>query len=499
MTNNLNVPTINQFFDSQDPVLDKEIVTLIDEYSGELVNFKKQNIPVPSNGRYLYRTKFNHDESLAYYKRIVTNDISIKIADVHGDGNTDDSVEIQRLIDEMEIGQVLHLDNKRYMLHHPLQISKAIKITGSSTKSNISFPPFLITHNNDGIVINASGAVLEGFGIYNIIWYTTSENSYTGIKVNGNPDHHVYDIILKDLTVRGFHTALDVNYLWSSQIQTVKTENCKVGILIRGLSVNNEISNNTSISINSDYDIPGSRGIWFEGSTSKEGWRIIDTLIYNVYEGIYAEKTSHVNFMNSMIDFCRHIGIVIAEDCNNWNINSNYIALRQPGYGIYLTNNIQGSSFTRGNKIVDNDILIYDHTEKDIISIGINITGKGSLYDDVRGNSVKNFKVYDIKADPGLKTTITHNKCLSQITPNIVGNFITNDNTGIVYYQNLTDSLQLGKMKMAYGESYPVISSPQWKHGDIIFNIQPSVNSPVGWINTTDGINTWKPFGIING
>lgn len=498
MANSLGLLTIKEFIDSQDPTLDKKIVTLIDQNSGELVNLKKQNTPLPEHGRYLYWTKTNSDESKAYYKRIVTNDISIKITDASGDGNTDDSGKIQQLIDEMEIGQVLHLDNKRYMLHKPLHINKAIKITGSSTKSHISFPPFLITHNNDGININTSGVVLEGFGIYNIVWYTTSVNHFTGVRVNGTSDNHIYDILCRDLQIRGYQTALEVNYLWSSQIQTLKTENCLTGILVKGLSVNNEISNNTSISIHEAYDIPDSRGIWFEGSTSKEGWRIINSFIFNVYEGIYAEKTSHVNVLNSMIDFCRHIGIVIAEDCNNWNINSNYIALSQPGYGIYLTNNVQGSLFTRGNKIIDNDILMYTNDKEDEISIGVNIVGKGSLYDDVRGNSIKNFKVYDIKADSGLQTTITHNKCLSEISPNIVGNFITNDNLGTVYYQNTNDAFHLGKLKVTYADHYPSVSSPDWKRGDIILNTNPSVNTPIGWVNTSDGMNGWKPFGIIN-
>ncbi|MBL3546626.1 hypothetical protein [Chryseobacterium sp. KMC2] len=435
MTNNLHVLTINEFIDSQDPNLDKEIVTLIDQYSGELVNFRKQAKPVPANGRYLYRTKINNDESIVYYKRIVTQDISIKIAEVYGDGNTDDSPEIQQLIDEMETGQVLRLDNKRYMLRSPLQINKAIKIKGSSVKSNISFPPFLITNNNDGIILNTSGVVLEGFGIYNIIWHTTSPNTFTGIKVNGIVENHINDIILRDLTIRGYHTALEVNHMCSSQIQTLKTENCKVGIHVKGLSAHNEISGNTSIMINHHYDIPGSRGIWFEGSFPKEGWRITHTNICNVYEGIYAEKASQINVNHSIIDFCRHTGITIAEGCNNWNINSNYIALSQPGYGIFLANNAQLSALTRGNKIVDNDLFIYEHAENDTTSIGINIIGEGSFYDEVRGNSLRNFKAYDIKADTGLKTTIIHNKCLSEITPNIMGNFVTNDNLGTVCYQ----------------------------------------------------------------
>ncbi|MBV8324922.1 right-handed parallel beta-helix repeat-containing protein [Chryseobacterium sp.] len=498
MTNSLGLLTIKEFIDSQDSTLDREIITLIDHNSGELVNFRKQNTPLPEYGRYLYWTKINSDESRAYYKRIVTNDISIKITDASGDGNTDDSEKIQQLIDEMEIGQILHLDNKRYMLHKPLQINKAIKITGASTKSLVSFPPFLITHNNDGINIHASGVVLEGFGIYNIIWYTTSDNLFTGIRINGTSDNHIYDTVCRDLLIRGYQTALEVNYLWSSQIQTVKTENCRTGILIKGVSANNEISNNTSISIHEAYDIPDSRGIWFEGNTLKKGWKISDTLIVNVYEGIFAEKTSHVNVCNSTIDFCRHIGIIITEDCNHWNINSNYIALSQPGYGISLNNNTQHSLSTGGNKVIDNDLLIYKHKEPDTISIGIHITGRGSLYDEVRGNSVRNFKVYDIKAEPGLKTTITNNKCLSEICPNIKGNYITNNNLGTLYYQNLNEVPHMDKVKIAYAETYPVISSPDWKRGDIILNTNPSVDAPIGWINTTHEVNIWKPFGIIN-
>ncbi|MBV8324924.1 right-handed parallel beta-helix repeat-containing protein [Chryseobacterium sp.] len=523
MTNNLNLMTIDSFFSSSDPILDLEMVSLIDSFSGETVNFRKQNTPVPENGKYLYRIKINNNSTTSYYRRVVSNSISIKIADVYGDGLTDDSGEIQRLIDEMEAGQVLELDNRRYMLYQPLQINKTIKITGSSTKRKDGYPPFLITNNNHGIVINAyktlvngnevtinaSGTVLEGFGIYNTTLYTTTPNNFTGIKVNGTSDVHAYDIILKDLTINGYQTGLEVIALWSSQIQTVKIGNCQVGIHVKENSVNNEISNNTTISIDiiienpitgekELIDIPGSKGILFDGDTTQEGWRIIDTLIFNVYQGIYAEKTSHVNVLNSMIDFCRHIGIVIAEKSYNWNINSNYIALSHPGYGVYLANNDPNTAPIRGNKIIDNDILIYDHAQPDNISIGINIVGEGSLYDDVRGNSVKNFKVYDIRAKSGLKTTITHNKCLSEINPNIIGNCITNDNLGTVYYQNLNDSLHLGKVRITYADHYPSASSSEWKRGDIILNTSPSVDAPIGWVNTTDGQNTWKPFGIIN-
>lgn len=489
MTNNLNLLTTEEFFLSSDPNLDKDMVTLIDHYTGDIVNYQKLTGTV-SDGC-IYRVKANGIS----YKRMITGDISVRICGATGDGNTDDALKIQTLINEMEAGQVLNLENKRYMILSPLQINKAIKITGSSTRSSTTYPPFIITNNNDGIIVNVSGVVLEGFGIYNATYFTTTPNSFTGIKVNGTSTNHAYDIILRDLLINGYKTALEVNYLWSSQIQTLKTNYCQVGILIKGESVNNEISNNTSLSF--EFNTPDSKGIWFYDDTTKEGWRIIDTLIYGAYDGIYAEKTSHVNVMNSMIDFCQHIGIVISDECYNWNINSNYIALGKPGYGLYLANNVENPLMVRGNKIIDNDILSYNTVVDNQISIGINIVGAGSLYDDVRGNSVKNFKVCDIKANEDLKTTISNNKCLSDIEFNIIGNFITNDNLGTVYYQNLNDFLHLGKVKITYADTYPSTSDPKWKRGDIILNVGPSVNGPIGWVNVTDGTNTWKPFGVI--
>ncbi|MGG5207929.1 hypothetical protein ACQWU4_03210 [Chryseobacterium sp. MIQD13] len=496
MTNNLNLLTISEFIGTHDPSLDKDIVTLIDDFTGELVNFRKDNT-IPTDGKFLYFTKTNSDNSLANYRRMHTGHISVKISGASGDGNTNDYYEIQKLIDEMETGQVLNLENKRYMLFDTLHINKSIKIIGSATKDKDN-PPFLITHNNDGIVVNARGVVLEGFGIYNIESYVETPNNFTGIKINGNSDVAAYEMIVRDISIHGYKIGLEVNYLWSSQIQTLKTGNCQIGILVKGKSVNNEISGNTSLSF--DFNTLDSKGIWFLGEneekTEKEGWRIIDTLIYGAYDAIYAEKTSHVNLMNSMIDFCQHIGIVMLDGCYNWNINSNYIALDKPGYGIYSANNII-NPMVRGHKIINNDILIYDNKETDVISIGIDIVGSGSLYDDVIGNSVKNFKVHDIRAYEGLKTTISNNKCLSAIEPNIVSNFITNDNLGNVYYQNLNDSFHLGKVKITYADAYPTTSSSQWKRGDIILNVGPAVDAPIGWVNTTDGTNTWKQFGII--
>lgn len=497
MSNNLNLLTISQFIGTHDPSLDRDIVTLIDDFTGELVNFKNDNT-IPADGEYLYFTKTNTGSGPANYRRMHTGHISVRISGASGDGNTNDYFKIQKLLDEMETGQVLYLEHKRYMLFNTLQINKSIKIMGSATKDKET-PPFLISHNNDGIVVNARGVVLEGFGIYNIKSYAEIPNNFTGIKINGYYEAPAYDMIVRDVSILGYKTGLEVNYLWSSQIQTLKTGNCQVGILVKGKSVNNEISSNTSLSF--DFNTADSKGIWFVGEeeeeTEKEGWRIIDTLIYGAYDAIYAEKISHVNFMNSMIDFCQHIGIVLLNGCHNWNINSNYIALDQPGYGLYLANNTPNPLFVRGNKIIDNDILSYNSVKDNTVSIGVNIVGSGSLYDDVRGNSVKNFKVHDIRAFEGLKTTISNNKCLSEIETNIVSNFITNDNLGTVYYQNLNDSLHLGKVKITYADAYPTTSSSEWKRGDIILNVGPAVDAPIGWVNTTDGTNTWKPFGII--
>jgi hypothetical protein len=390
MSNNLNLLTISEFIGTHDPSLDRDIVILLDEFSGETVNFQKQDIPVP-DGKYLSRIKENNDGSIAYYKRVVTNDISIKIAEVHGDGNTDDSIEIQQLVDEMEPGQVLNLENKRYMLYTPIQINKAIKIKSSGTVGIGPDRPYLLTNNTNGIIINKSGVVLEGFAIGNGVPYTITTNAFTGIKIVGTSKEYINDISLKNIFVNGYQTAIEVNYMWTSQIQTLKTLNCQVGILVKGKSVNNEISSNTSLSF--DFNTADSKGIWFLGEgTEKEGWRIIDTLIYGAYDAIYAEKTSHVNFMNSMIDFCQHIGIVMLDSCYNWNINNNYIALHKPGYGVYSANNVVNSLMVRGHKIIDNDILIYENSETDVVSIGIDIVGLGSLYDDVRGNSVKTLK-----------------------------------------------------------------------------------------------------------
>ncbi|WP_415327590.1 right-handed parallel beta-helix repeat-containing protein [Chryseobacterium sp. MMS23-Vi53] len=504
MTNNLNLLTISEFIITQDSTLDREIVTLIDDFTGELVNFKNDNT-IPTNGKYLYFTKSNSDNSIAKYRRMITGDVSVRISGAVGDGNTDDYSKIQKLIDEMDAGHILSLDERRYMLYSPLQINKAIKIKGSSTIGNKGYnnilPSYILTLNNNGIIINSSGVVLDGFAIGSGNSYVNEPNTNIGIKVNGTniTEGELSSIIIRDIFINGYETGLEISYMWSSQIQSLKILNCKTGILINGRSVNNEISNNTSISLADNVKIPNSKGIWFNNDgIVKEGWRIIDTLINNYYDAIYAEKTSHVNIMNSMIDFCHHIGIVLLDDCYNWNINSNYIALDEPGYGLYLANNTVNPLAVRGNKIVDNDILSYNGVIDNEISIGINIVGEGSLYDDVRGNSVKNFKVYDIKANEGLKTTISNNKCLSDVEFNIISNFITNDNLGIVYYQNVNDFFNLGKIKVSYAASYPTTSSSEWRRGDIILNTEPSVTNPIGWVNTTDGINTWKPFGVIN-
>ncbi len=481
------------FFAPNSSYPDFEIAELVDSFTLEYIIYQKVDVQYQNDG-FIFRKKGNLN-----YKRCFTGEISAKISGVVGDGNSDDYAKLQKLINELEDGQILNLENKRYLVSQPLVINKSIIIKGGGvfidTNPIINTKTCILSKDCNALEVRASGTILKDFMISKVDGYKPNTND-VGLKIYPNNNNSIEKITIDNVSVNGFNTCVELTSIWDSQIKSLKIREGKFGIVIKGKSVNNEISNNTSIDLDSIFD--DTRGIWFAGDVEKEGWRIIDSMIYGAKIGIYAEKTSHVSFLNSMIDFCKNIGIALLDGCYNWNITGNYIALTggQDAYSIYSNNSVFSLDFVRGNKFIDNDLTVYNASSIYTLK-GIYIAGSASLYDEVRGNSFQHFTYIDIEAAPNLKTAITNNKCLSNLDFNIIGNYITENNIGKTYYQKNTDRIFLGKMKITYSEVPPGNGNDDWKAGDIVLNVIPQVGLPLGWVKLNDNV-TWKPFGILN-
>ena len=133
-----------------------------------------------------------------------------------------------------------------------------------------------------------------------------------------------------------------------------------------------------------------------------------------------------------MIDFCGWIGVYLGSPlnslepnkigCYNWNISHNYIAMTgNAGSAIYLNNSIP-NIYCRGNKITNNDFLVYPDSYADR---GVHQEGIESKYDLIQGNSFLNFRTFDIETAVGTYAIVANNFMLSD--HNTISCYVSDD------------------------------------------------------------------------
>lgn len=388
-----------------------QVVTLIDSYTGENVNFEKINtLPVGAKvDNIIYAKKGN-----SYYKRKFSGSVNMEILGLDKTGHIDASIKIQTLLNNVDEGSVVHFPAGKFLINTKININKRVILQGSGISDT-----YFITNGNDGIQINVSGVKMLDFSVNNASRFTQVANNLTGINVNGAVNNYLSKILLQNVNVDGYKIAFKLRYMWDSSFQGVKTYAVNKGVEISGLSVNNEITNNSSFLVGGS----NSYGIHFVGDVVNEGWTISNSLIFGAYYGIWSESTSHVRIVNSMIDFCEFIGLYIGSNSVgsslNWNISGNYIAMSgTANLAIFLNNsfyNIQN----RGTKIINNDILVYGNSTA---SRGVYVAGSENKYDNISNNSFDGFSQYSIEANSALSTIV-------------IGNSTTN-NLSTAYYIN---------------------------------------------------------------
>ena len=386
-----------------------------------------------------------------------------------------------------------------------------IKLNGeylSDTQLTIAFSGLKISGTGDfytrilftgcsGILINqVHNITLQGFEIAAGVRHTVTPNAYLGLDIAGVTGTRPTNIIIRDVYIDGFLTAIESNWIGSSVFDNVSTNYGHTGLLALGISINNVVTNCSFVG----DGVAGGIGISFNDTTNaSEGWMIDNTLVYNNQYGIYGVGMSFVYIANCILDYNSGYGVYIGDTGSaslDWVITGNYISMSGAATAGVGIDDGTAHSQRAGHKITDNKFIVYsgETCTNGIITIDDEV--KNTV---ISGNSFVGFATYDIRIsdnDTG-STIITNNQCISSgPTYNIyapAGGLIANNIGTVSGLEDLT-YVKIGNTKHTYAVAAP--ESGAWIRGDICWNIEPSAGGTVGWVCTTAGSpGTWKIFG----
>lgn len=421
--------------------------------------------------------------------------VNVKWFGAKGDGATDDTLAIQNAINYVGITHSSLLfpitSNGDYKISSQLVITNACNIIGENY-----FRCRIVSYGCSALLfvgVTTNSSKIADIEIVSSIRYTDVVNTYTGIEFAGVAGVGISDIIMTNVYIDGYETAIKANNLYTSRIENIASNFVKIGIVTNGLSVNNVITGCKLLSSN----IIGSKGIILgDGITPTEGVIITECIFYRFDYGIYGSASSNNIISHNIIDFNTKHGIVFTNTSEANNIFNNYIAMTGTATsGITLYRDNDGST-SIGDSIVGNTILVYSGSTG---SYGIELAGGKIKNSIISENRISGFSQNDIYSlGNSANNTITNNICTSSVANNIFSNGggIITDNIGTVYYTTYNTKTKLGMLTRTYAEAIPI--SGTWARGDIIYTTVPSAGGYIGWVCTTAGTpGTWKTFGAI--
>lgn len=389
------------------------------------------------------------------------------------------SVAIQACVDAaIAQGVGIHFTGGIYQISTAITISSSITITADNDLGILCF-------GCDGFVIQAGvqSVTIDGVYIAHSPGYTTTTNTYSGIKINATGSPTSSYNCFRNLFINGFKYGIYAKYTWATNFEGLKILSCDTGILGSGLCVNNTVSNCQIVNCVSSGVQVG------DGTAAAEGWMIQNNLIYGSNYGVYVNQSSNNNITNNVIDAISNTGVLLFGESDpagygstNCTITDNYIAGDAMSNGIRCKNDYAPAVVQyRGNYIAGNQILGYT-----TLANGIIVDGAYERKNIITGNRTVN------KGGAGYDCVIT------QGTDHIVANnvwqglgfyctvpviYSNNAGTILATSPNLFTTLFGNKVQ----QSTVVPTTGTWTQGDIVWNSAPASGAPPGWVCVTSG------------
>lgn len=394
-------------------------------------------------------------------------------------GNVPVDDDLQLLLDTVDVA---NFPSKTYIITKPLIVRRGKSIKGNHCKIVADFANWqggdytaIKVEIDDGA--GSVDYVIEHMErvIQDLVIVGQGNNAVisTGIKLStsvGIPTwgavNHSYSGTMKDIVIRRFDTALDIQASWQSVFQNIKCLQCRRGIVVNGKVVNNRFIGCDVTNCSKDYTassektygviIKPNATLYSEGDGNPEGNMFYGCTIFQNDYNITVETAYFTTFTDCVIDGCQYQSITLNAP-NEINFNSCYIAQFLKGAGkmvdySYAGNNIYPSRVSfrdctlQGMDTDENrgDCFFFNQDASEAFVrfnvVGCNILGFNRVFN-------LNGKLFPYNS------TITGNKCYN-IHTSFIGNWAGGGGRTLIDNNRVHDNVPFLELPVPFKDKY---------------------------------------------
>ena len=281
-------------------------------------------------------------------------------------GNVPVDNDLQYLLDNVDVA---NFPAKTYTITKPLIVRRGKSIKGNHCKIVANFanwqggdytaikveiddgagsPDYVIEHMDrviqDLVIVGQGNNAVLSTGVKLL----TTVNIPTSGAVN-----HSYSGTMKDIVIRRFDTALDIQASWQTVFQNIKCLQCRRGIIVNGKVVNNRFIGCDVTNPSKDYTastektygivVKPNASLYSEGDGNPEGNVFYGCTIFQNDYNIIVETAYYTTFTDCIIDGCQYQSITLNAP-NEINFNGCYIAQFLKGSGKMVDYSFAGNN-----------------------------------------------------------------------------------------------------------------------------------------------------------
>ena len=394
-------------------------------------------------------------------------------------GNVPVDDDLQLLLDTVDVA---NFPSKTYIITKPLIVRRGKSIKGNHCKIVADFANWqggdytaIKVEIDDGA--GSVDYVIEHMErvIQDLVIVGQGNNAVisTGIKLStsvGIPTwgavNHSYSGTMKDIVIKRFDTALDIQASWQTVFQNIKCLQCRRGIVVNGKVVNNRFIGCDVTNCSKDYTassektygviIKPNATLYSEGDGNPEGNMFYGCTIFQNDYNITVETAYFTTFTDCVIDGCQYQSITLNAP-NEINFNSCYIAQFLKGAGkmvdySYAGNNIYPSRVSfrdctlQGMDTDENrgDCFFFNQDASEAFVrfnvVGCNILGFNRVFN-------LNGKLFPYNS------TITGNKCYN-IHTSFIGNWAGGGGRTLIDNNRVHDNVPFLELPVPFKDKY---------------------------------------------